>query len=119
MFICIFFLMFCALGYTAFAEVENIERTSPYKIVSVSTTFLFIMVLFLFVISIVKTVQTTPIQTDDLSKSRFNMLQAGMKPKKRSLLFYPILMAKMILIMILTVILNDDYKTLGILLGVI
>ena len=118
-FMCIFFLMFCTLGYTAFAEVENIERTSPYKIVSVSSTFLFIMILFLFLISIVKTIQSTPLLTDDLTKSRFNMFQAGMKRKKRSLLFYPLLMSKMVLIMILTVILNDDYKTLGILIGLI
>ena len=118
-FICMFIIMFCPFGYSAFAEVENIERTSPYKIVSVSATFLFIMTIFLFLVAISKVIQYTPIKTDELPKGRFNMFQAGIKNKKRSLYFYPWVMSKMILVMILTVILSTNNVTLGILLLVV
>jgi len=118
-FLVMYMVMFSPFGFSCFAEVENIERTSPFKIVSVSATFLFIMIMFLFIISLSKIACASPILTDRKVQKRFNMLQIGIKRHRRSLLFFPIIFGKMIVVMITTVLLKSDEIALGSILMVI
>ena len=114
--IIIFMLVFWPFGFSSIAEVENIGRTSPYKIVSVISTFIFIMLMIIFIITLIKTVATTPILTDIKVQKRFNMLHIGMKRKKLSITFYPILFTKQILWIIFTVALKSSLSGWGIIL---
>lgn len=51
-FLVIFFIMFAPFGFSCFGEVENIGKTSPYKIVSSTSTFLFIFIVHLRYVSL-------------------------------------------------------------------
>mmetsp|Transcript_23438 Transcript_23438/g.26863 ORF Transcript_23438/g.26863 Transcript_23438/m.26863 type:complete len:182 (-) Transcript_23438:31-576(-) len=115
----IFMIMFNPFGFTCFAEVQNISRTSPYKIVSIITTFLIIMLMIIFIICLVKIVLISPITTDKKVQRRFNMLQAGIKPSKKHLTFYPLLFTKNILCILIVVLLKSSFKSLSILLTVL
>ena len=112
----IFMLVYCPFGFSAFAEVENIERTSPYKIVSVSATFVFIMIMIIFIVTLIKTLFALPILSDKKVQERFNMLHIGMKRKKLALTFYPIMFGKLILWIICVVAFWNSFAVMNVML---
>lgn len=73
----------------------------------------------MFVVSLIRIICSTDILNDRRVQKRFNMLQIGMMRHKRSLMFYPIIFSKMILVMIITVLLHDDEVALGALLMIV
>ena len=99
------FFMCCLMpfGQTSFIEIQNIKKTLPFKLASVSSSFFMLATMFFFLYSItLVAIKATSHYHNEKFLKRYLSLLKPFKPVHSSLLYYPLFCWKRFLQVIIT-----------------